>query len=332
MISIRPLMLVAAITLASLAAPAHAQPLLRIHDYPGVGNFLARIAEKRGLCARHGVRCELRTIPQAPLALQTLLAGDIEVYFGPPEVMLQAVNKGAALRVIGSGARTPPFFLMAAKDLPTPNAARGYPALMHDFKGKKIGVTARGTGSEFQLVSLLAGAGLTRADVTLVAVGSPNTAYPAIQRGQVDALMLFSPMDGFCEVTQACRIVLDPRRGQGPDDIVKLRGAANVQAVRADFLSANAAAVAAYQKAMHEAAAFARDPANFETMLALARETSFNIAVPGGAQILEVALRNAARSWTEFSADPQALQHAADYLHRSGQINRVVDTASLLAQ
>lgn len=43
---------------------------------------------------------------------------------------------------------------MASAALPTPHAAQGYPAVMQDFKGRRIGVTARGSAAEFQLVSV----------------------------------------------------------------------------------------------------------------------------------------------------------------------------------
>jgi len=311
---------------------AHAQPTttLRIQDYPGIGNFLVRVANANGLCEKHGVKCELRTIAQAPLALQTLLAGDIEISFGPPEVLVQAINKGADLKVIGSGAIVPPFFLMAGAHMQTPNAAKGYPAVMQDFKGKKIGVVARGAGAEFQLVTLLQGAGMKPSDVTMIAVGSPNTALPSITNKQVDALMNFTPMDGFCEVNKVCRVVVDPRKGEGPGDIVNMVGAGNVQVVRTDFLHKNPKAIEGYQRAMGEAGDFVQNPANFAALLRIAQET-FKISTPNGDQVLEVAVRNSIPSM-RFPVDPKALQHAAQYMHRTGQIDKVVDTSKLLAQ
>ncbi|QFZ86209.1 PhnD/SsuA/transferrin family substrate-binding protein [Variovorax paradoxus] len=323
----------AAAAVCVLHAPAHAQPAtttLRIQDYPGIGNFLVRVANANGLCEKHGVKCELRTIPQAPLAMQTLLAGDLEVAFTPPEVIVQAANKGADLKVIGSGARSPNFFLMAGAGLASPNADKGYPAVMQDFKGKKIGVTARGSAAEFQLVSLLKGAGMTAQDVTIVAVGSPNTAFPAISQKQVEGLMLFAPMDGFCEVTKACRMVVDPRKGQGPTDVLDTNGAAVLQVVRAEFLQKNPKAVEGFRQAMREAGDFAQNPANFGALLKTAQET-FKISAPDGDKILEVSLRNSVPAF-QFPVDAKAFQHAAQYMQRTGQIDKVVDTAKLLAQ
>lgn len=313
-----------------LAGPSFAQTTLRIQDYPGLGNFLVRVANANGLCEKHGVKCELRTIPQAPLGMQTLLAGDIEVAFPPPEVLIQAVNKGADVKVLGSGAREPVFFLMAAAGLETPNAAKGYPAVMQDFKGKKIGVTARGSGAEFQLVEMLKGAGLKADDVTIVAVGAPNTAFPAIANKQIDGLILFTPMDGFCEVSKACRVVVDPRNGAGPADIVKTSGAGVVLVTRADYLAKNSAALKGFERALREAEALAQNPANFGAMFKIAEET-FKINAPGGDKVLEVSLRNNLKSF-KFDVDPKALQHIAEYMHRGGQIDKVVDTSKLLVR
>ncbi len=315
---------------ALLSTSAWSQTTLRIQDYPGLGNFLVRVANANGLCEKNGVKCELRTIPQAPLGLQTLLSGDIDISFTPPEVLVQAVNKGAELKVLGSGAREPVFFLMAAEGLATPNADKGYPAVMQDFKGKKVGVTARGSAAEFQLVEMLRGAKMTADDVTIVAVGAPNTAFPAISNKQIDGLILFTPMDGFCEVSKACRVVVDPRRGQGPADIVKGSGAAVVTVARADYAGKNAAALEGYGRAMREAEKITQDPANFAAMLKLAQET-FKINAPGGDKVLEISLRNNLKSF-KYDVDPAALQHIAETMQRGGQIDKVVDTGKLLAR
>ena len=313
----------------SFAGLAQAQTTtLRIQDYPGLGNFLVRAANANGLCEKHNLKCELRPIPQAPLGMQTLLAGDIEVAYGPPEVVMQAANKGSDLRVIGNGAREPIFFLMAATSLETPSAAKGYPAVMQDFKGKKIGVTARGSGAEFQLVSMLKDAGMKPDDVTIVAVGAPNTAFPAISNNQIDGLVSFSPMDGFCEVSKACRIVVDPRKGQGPADALKMSGAGSVMLVTADFAKKNAKALDEFGVAMKEAEAWVQNPANFPAVLKLALDT-FKINAPNGDKILEVSLRNSMPSFS-YALDPKALQHAAEYMNRTGQIDKVIDTSKLV--
>lgn len=301
---------------------------LRIQDYPGLGNVMVRVAAANGYCEKHGIKCELKTIPAAPLGIQTLLAGDIEVAMGPAEVVIQAANKGADLKIIGTAARDSIFFLMAGAHTETPNAAKGYPAVMADLKGKKIGVTARGSGAEFQLLDMLKGAGLSGSDVTIVPVGAPNTALPAIANKQIDALMLFAPMDGFCAAMKVCRVIVDPRKGEGPKEITQLNGAAGPMTVRGEFAQKKGAALDAFAKAMRESEAFIQNPANFNAVLKVINDT-FKIEGPAGALAVETSLRNSVGG-SRFTLDPKALQAAADYLHRTGQMDKTMDTSKLL--
>ena len=313
----------------TLSASAMAQTeTLRIQDYPGLGNVIVRIAAANGYCEKHGLKCELKTIPSGPLGVQTLMAGDIDIAFGPAEVVIQAANKGADLKIIGNAARDNIFFLMAGAHTETPNAAKGYPAVMADLKGKKIGVTARGSGAEFQLLDMLKGAGLSGNDVTIVPVGAPNTALPAIANKQIDAVMLFAPMDGFCAAMKVCRVIVDPRKGEGPDAITNLNGASGPMTVRGDFAQKKGSTLDAFAKAMREAETFAQNPANFAAVLKVVNDT-FKIDGPAGAAAIEASLRNSI-SGVRFSLDTKALQHAADYLHNTKQIDKNFDTSKVL--
>jgi NitT/TauT family transport system substrate-binding protein len=301
---------------------------LRIQDYPGLGNIMVRVAVANGYCDKNGLKCELKTIPAAPLGIQTLLAGDIDVAFGPAEVVIQAANKGADLKIIGNAARDNIFFLMAGAHIETPNAAKGYPAVMADLKGKKIGVTARGSGAEFQLLDLLKGAGLSGNDVTIVPVGAPNTALPAIANKQVDALMLFAPMDGFCVAMKVCRVIVDPRKGEGPKELTQLNGASGPMTVRSDFSQKKGPTLDAFAKAMRESEAFIQNPANFNAVLKVINDT-FKIEGPAGATAVEASLRNSIGG-ARFALDAKALQASADYLSNTQQIDKTFDTSKIL--
>lgn len=304
--------------------------VIRVQDYPGLGNLMVRVAAAKGFCEKNGIKCELKTIPAAPLGIQTLLAGDIDVAFGPAEVVIQAASKGADLKIIGTATRDTIFFLMAGAQTETPNAAKGYPAVMADLKGKKIGVTARGSAAEFQLVDMLKGAGLQPSDVTIIPVGAPNTALPAIVNKQIDALMLFSPMDGFCAAMKVCRVIVDPRKGEGPQEILKLNGAAGPMTVRGEYAQKKSAALDSFAKAMRESEAFVQDPKNYDAVLKVVNET-FKIDGPAGAAAVDASLK-ASISGVRFTADPKALQNAADYLLATKQMNAAFDTKKILQQ
>lgn len=140
-----------ALVALSAVAAAQAQPVVRFQDYPGTGNLLVRVAQAQGFCEQAGIRCELRTIPAAPLGMQTMLSGDIEVFFGPTEVAAAAVARKAPIKVIGAGFVDPVFFVAAGAKTELATENEGYPGVVKSFKGKKIGVTQRGSGAEFQV-------------------------------------------------------------------------------------------------------------------------------------------------------------------------------------
>ena len=194
--------------------------------------------------------------------------------------------------------------------------------------GKKIGVTQRGSGAEFQVIDMLADAGLTANDVTFVAVGAPDTAFPALTRGQVDLIMTFSPTDGMCEVLKACRVVVDPRKGQGPKSILATRGGAGAMAVKADWAAANAPTVAAIRKSLELSEAFVSNPANFGRTLEILRKT-FALQLPNADQIAEVALRSSIGTFKARGTVP-AMQAVADSMTENKLLPGKVDLAPVV--
>lgn len=178
------------------------------------------------------------------------------------------------------------------------------------MKGMKIGVTQRGSGAEFQVVDMLRDAGLSANDVTFVAVGAPNTAFPALTQGQVDLVMTFSPSDGMCNVLKACRVVVDPRKGEGPQSILSTRGGAGVLMTRADWAQGNASTIKAFRDAMAKAEKYTQDPANFNDVLTILKAT-FGLQLPKADEIAEATLRSSITTFRASGSTP-AMQAVAD--------------------
>jgi NitT/TauT family transport system substrate-binding protein len=305
----------------TLGTSAMAQSVVRFQDYPGTGNMLVRVAIEQGFCQQAGIRCELRTIPAAPLGMQTMLAGDLEVFYGPTEVIAASAARKVPIKVIAAGFVEPVFFMAAAANTELPTEKEGYPGVVKSFKGKKIGVTQRGSGAEFQVIDMLA-------DVTFVAVGAPDTAFPALTRGQVDLIMTFSPTDGMCEVLKTCRVVVDPRKGQGPKSILATRGGAGAMAVKADWAAANAPTVAAIRRTLELSEAFVSNPANFGRTLEILRKT-FALQLPNADQIAEVALRSSIGTF-KARGNVAAMQAVADSMTENKLLPGKVDLAPVV--
>lgn len=314
------------LTFAACAA-AQAQPVtLRIQDYPGIVGTLARVAIEKGYCSNHGLKCTLNTIPAAPLGIQTLMAGGIDVSLPPAEVAVQSAVKGADLKVVTASFADSPFMLILGKDLMA-SADKGYPMVMHDLKGKKIGVTSRGSGPEFQIKTMLKDAGMKDDDVTFVAVGSPNTGYPALLNRQIDAAMSFVPFDGFCDVLKTCRVAVSPARGEGPKELVDLNGGGGLYVMRKDFLAKNPTAGDAFVNAIRDAQKFATNPEHLDELMQITLKY-YRLEMPNGDDVLRSSLK---RFQSAFVADVKksAIQAAADYLYATGQIPNRFDVSPL---
>lgn len=313
---------------ASMAAGAAATAQrIRINDTPGVGNLLARVAARHGFCERRGLQCELKVVPNAPLALQAMAAGDLDAVGAPADVVLQAVAHRMPLTVIGAASREPLFFLVAGSDLEVA-AGAPYAEVMRRLKGRRVGVVALGTGGHFALESMLSAAAVSPSEVSIVPVGGTATALPALVRRQVDAVMGLEPMGAACALRGLCRVLVDPRRGQGPREVTGVSGAAVPMVVPRAMAQQKPETVRALVAAMEDAGRFASAPENRAALLAAIRE-GFDAAVPGLEALVD-RTRDGLPPVFRFDLDPAALQYAADVLHRTGRLAERVDVRPLL--
>lgn len=247
--------------------------LLRIQIYPGtILNLPIWVAAEGGFCQAHGLRCEPTAIPSGPLALQALAAGSLEIMYASTEVITAAASRGNDVQVFVGHSPNNIYTLNVSNKVPLPNLSAGYPAVMKDLKGMRIGVTARGAGTELLTRALLLGAGMTPDDVTFVATGSPTTSYPTFVAGQIDAGMMFQPFRTLCELQKTCVVGVDLAKGEGPEDLRVLNGGFETFAARRAFIEANGVAIDAFIQAMTETIAWMQDPANFDKLMTITRK------------------------------------------------------------
>lgn len=301
---------------------------LKIQDYPGVGNMLTRVAASKEFCKARGITCQLQSIPTGPLGATALLGKSIDVGFFPPETQIAANVKGASLKAVASGAILNVYLVAARADLDLPNAAKGFPDFVADLKGKKIGVTARGSAAEIMFAYLVKKAGHKPEDFTFVAVGAPNTAYGALVSKQVDANMSFEPSGAMCEVLKTCRVLYRAALSEKPAELFAVNGAASNMVVTQDTLDKNGAAIEAYVNALKDAEAFIQDPKNFDEALKIA-ESYFKFDFPKGDEVMKEALRIAIPAY-KATISRAAVKAIADYLLETGQIEAAVDPAKLV--
>ena len=263
---------------------------VKFQDYPSSGgNMLVRVAIAKGYCEKYGIKCSLRMIPSAPLGLQVLTADSIDVAMTPLPVEVSAVQRGAKVKAIAGAAVNNVGVLVVVNQALGPNAGKGFPASIQDLKGKKIGVTARGGSAELQVRLLLEKAGLKPDDVTVVAVGGPNTAMPMMLSGQIDAAFSYEPAGAICEISKKCKVLYRASDDKEPAMIYATNGAQQNFVVKQEMIDRNPQLVDAIVKAMTDAQNFVQDPKNFDEVKAISMKF-FKLKMPQGEEITAASL------------------------------------------
>lgn len=233
-----------------------------------VAFFPIFVAEDRGYFKAEGLtlgeRPRLGTGAKLAAALQS---GSIDVAGG---VMTDAFN----LRKINAGTRliaglVDEYYVDVIAGAKIPATADGQPlaARVQALRGKKIGITGPGSGTEALLTYLLKKQGLDpRRDVTTVNLGAdPSASLGALKAGRVDALSFFQPIGQQAEAQHTGRIFISPARGDVPELKDALHGVVfttqNVIDGKGKAVTAFVRAIAKAEQTIHG------DPATVEALL-----------------------------------------------------------------
>jgi len=247
--------------------------VIRYHEYPGnIVNLVSWVMKEKGFCERQHLDCQPVTLAAGPLAQQAAAAGSLDLVYSSADVMIQAIAKGNDLIIVQPQITNNVYSLVTAADVAQPNRTKGYPAVMHDLKGLKIGVSARGSATELQARALFVGAGMSPDSATYVAVGAPGTAYAALVAKQIGAALSWDPINAICGATHVCGVSVDMRKGQGPANIKAMNGSFVNWYARREFVEKNEATVDAFRRASDEATEWMKDPKNLGATLDVAKE------------------------------------------------------------
>lgn len=314
--------------LAGTAAMAQAAPVkaetVRIQKYPGVVSLLAIVAAEKGYCGKHGLDCVLVTNASSVVGLQALLSGGLDVATPAVATALQLAAKGTPVRFIGNAWQKNPYEFAVGVEADMP---KDLSAMMHSLKGKRIGVTTRGSGPEYALRSFLQEAGMKEGDVTVVAVGAPDLAYASLVNKQIDAAISYPPMGALCEVMKNCRIYAMLSKGEWPEELDLLDGAQIPLVVRAELVEKKPEVIKALRSAFKEAEAFIQTAGNLDELIRIVNKHN-KFDNPKADELTTVLVRNAIPAFF-FDLDPKALQAASDYMLRTDQIDKPYDTSGL---
>ena len=225
------------------------------------------VAKDLGIYGKHGLDVSLLDFRAAPDATAALFSGAVDLMSNSPGNMMLVNSRGRDLVAVVDNFPAPVWSLVVGKDVAIPGKAAGYPALMRDLKGKKIGVPAIGSDGHNFARRFLRDAGMDpEKDVTFLAVGLGPDAVAAFKVGQLDAVMAIEPVQTVLE-TLGGKVLLDLSVDKTiPEFATWTSSVYHSTKAHADK---NAEMMKRFQAAQEEAIAFVRDPANAEKVAAV---------------------------------------------------------------
>jgi ABC-type nitrate/sulfonate/bicarbonate transport system substrate-binding protein len=227
----------------------------------------AYVAKDLGIYDKHGLNVTLMDFRAAPDATAALFSGAVDLMSNSPGNMMLVNSRGRDLVTIIDNYPAHVWSIVTGKDVATPNKAAGYPAMIRDLKGKKIGVPAIGSdGHNFARRFFKDAAMDPEKDATFLAVGLGPDAVAAFKAGQLDAVMAIEPVQTVLE-NLGGKVLLDLMVDKTiPEFATWTSSVYHSTKAHADK---NAEMMRRFQAAQEAAIAFVRDPANAEKVAAI---------------------------------------------------------------
>ncbi len=145
------------------------------------------IAQQRGYFKAQGLTVDMSVFSGGSQALQALLGGSADVAAGGYSSTIQMAVKGQPLVTFAVQANCAGWVFGVTK------AAHDSIKSFSDLKGKRIGVSAPGSGFHMGVNFLLNKVGIKPDEVSIIGVGVSATAVSAARGGMIDALMTNDP-------------------------------------------------------------------------------------------------------------------------------------------
>lgn len=167
------------------------------------------LADVLGFFADEGISADISEFPGGSKVTQALVGGSADFANTVFDQAIRLQVRHQDVRAVVAGTDYPYYVLLLPKEKA---AAYKSPA---DLKGLKIGVTSPGSGSEVFLQLVLAKAGLSSADVSVIQVGGGAGSVAAMLHGSIDAISSLDPVISELEDMGRFSAVADSRTAAG---------------------------------------------------------------------------------------------------------------------
>jgi len=185
---------------------------VKIASFRAFAFFPAWFAKDAGFFEREGLNVEILFFSSGNEMTSAMLSRSVSFSTTSADRPMLLRDKGQqTLNLIALTVRSP-FSLLVP-----PTASLAY-ADIAALKGKKIGITQRGSSTDTAIRVLLRPAGIDPdRDVTLLALGSAENGVAALKTGQIEALIVTEPGTSIAtHQEKVAKLHLDLRKGEGP--------------------------------------------------------------------------------------------------------------------
>src|SRR5258706_5546140 len=210
------------------------------------------VAEEKKFFQKNGVYVEEIIVRGGPNMTRAVLSNTIPIGRINPDYVIDAMEKGAKVKIISGALEKIPYDVVARPEIKTGA----------DVKGKTVGVDSLSGGTTLMLREVFEKAyKLGEKDYRLLVVGTSPDRYAALKGGSVQVTFMGPPFnlkarqEGYTKLTTF-------HEHLGPIQFV-------VQFANEDYLRSNRAEVVKFLKGMAEASRWLYDPKNKEEALAV---------------------------------------------------------------
>lgn len=150
------------------------------------------VAKDEGFGAKHGLDIKFVTPSNGAAAAQLMLAGTVDGWATDPLIILGAAAQGYGIRMAGVLAPALSYWVLVSKRDQWPSANAPLGEKIAALKGKRIGVSGIGAGTDHALLLLLKTGHLAASDVTRIGIGQQEAAIGQLDAGRIDAFVSFA--------------------------------------------------------------------------------------------------------------------------------------------
>lgn len=253
---------------APVSAPAQEPTPIRWGSTPALELTLPLyVAQSQGYLTQEGLKLDNPLLAPGVRLREALTVGDLDFAENTTTTLIVGRQAGLKQKAIFQ------YYTKELFSLFVPTKLRGEIKSVADLKGKKIAVTALGTGAHMDALLFIRKAGLNDSDVTFVGLNSadPATLVTALQSGQFDAQILWEPTSTLVRDRQIGFPLIDIRDPAVHEKWVGKESASEVLFVTEDMIAKRPDVVKRVVRALKKAMSYIQEHSASDVAAATAK-------------------------------------------------------------